>query len=606
LPAAHPAVDKGYLARMDAMPSTFCEAFQATARRHPDAVALRTPGDTMSVTWGEYSARVSTIAAGLAALGVRRGDTLAMMLTNRPEFHLVDTAAMHLGATPFSIYNTLAPEQIGYVLSNAGNRVVVCEEQFAATVLAAIPLGGLVQQVICVDGKPDGTVTLESVEAGGRDDFDLDASWRAVQPDDVLTIIYTSGTTGPPKGVELTHANMLAEVEATRELLSVGYDDRVISYLPDAHAANRWGAHYMNLATGIQITTLDDLKKAISVLPEVRPTFFGAVPQVWYKIKAAIEATLAQESSPIKRRLGRWAIDVGRQVARLRSDGKPIPRRLRRRHRLAERLVLGPVRTKLGFDQLRLAATGAAAISPDALEFVLGLGIPCCEGWGMSELSALATINPIDAIRIGTVGKAVRGVTLAIADDGELLARGALLMKGYRHDPDKTAEAIDGDGWLHTGDIATIDADGYVRIVDRKKELIINAAGKNMSPANIEGTLRVSCPLLGGAAAIGDDRPFVVALLTLDPDVSAAFATRAGLPGASVAALAREPAVLAEIEAGIARANTQLSRVEQVKKWALLGDVWEPGGDEMTPTMKLKRKPIAAKYATEIEQLYAR
>jgi long-chain acyl-CoA synthetase len=560
----------------------------------------------MTVTWRQYRERVESIAAGLANLGVRPGDTVGLMLTNRPEFHLVDTAAIHLGATPFSVYNSLAAEQIAYLFSNAGNRVVVCEEQFAPVVLAAAAQGGLVQHVVCVDAHPDGTMTLAELEAAPKPEFDFEASWRAVEPSDVLTIIYTSGTTGPPKGVELTHSNLLAEVLSVSEVMATGFDDRLVSYLPDAHVANRWGAHYTNLVTGIQITTLADIKQAITVLPEVRPTFFGAVPQIWYKVKAAIEATLAAEPSAAKRRLANWAIGVGRAVARAKSDGKPVPLALQVQHRVADRLVLHPIRAKLGFEQVKMAATGAAAISPDALEFILGLGIPCCEGWGMSEVSALATINPLDAIRIGTVGKALSSVSLKIAEDGELLARGPLVMKGYRHDPEKTSETIDSDGWLHTGDIATIDADGYVRIVDRKKELIINAAGKNMSPANIEGVIRVSCPILGGAAVIGDDRPYLVALLTLDADVSAAFAAAHGIPDASPESLAKDPAVLAEIEAGIKRANEQLSRVEQIKKFTVLPTIWEPGGDEMTPTMKLKRRPIAEKYGAEIEELYSR
>jgi long-chain acyl-CoA synthetase len=584
-------------------PRTLCTAFQQTAMRYPDEPALRTPDGSLTVSWRDYADRVRTIAAGLANLGLRRGDTVALMLTNRPEFHLVDTAALHAGATPFSIYNTLAPEQIAHVLGNAGNRVIVCEEQFVAGLLAAAT-GSAVEHIVCVDGAPDGTISLAQLEASPAAEFDFDASWRAVQPEDVLTIIYTSGTTGPPKGVELTHANMLAEIDAVRTVCTVDHTDSVISYLPDAHVANRWGAHYTNLVSGVQIITLADLKQAVTVLPQVRPTFFGAVPQVWYKIKVAIEHGIESDPSPVKRRLAAWAISVGRRKVRLESDGQPVPAVLRAQYRLADKLVLSKVRAKLGMDRVRFAASGAAAISEEALEFVLALGIPCCEGWGMSEVSALATINPIDAIRIGTVGKAVPGVELKTADDGELLVRGPLVMKGYRHEPAKTAEAIDADGWLHTGDIATIDGDGYVRIVDRKKELIINAAGKNMSPANIEGVIQVSCPLLGPVAVIGDDRPYLVALLTLDPDGLAAYAARTGAADASPSALATDPGLRAEIEAGVQQANERLSRVEQVKKFTILPDVWEPGGGQLTPTMKLKRRTIAQHYAAEIDALY--
>ena len=584
---------------------TLCEAFQRTVAAAPAGPALRSSDDSLRLTWRQYADRVRSIAAGLAGLGVRRGDTVGLMLTNRPEFHLVDTAALHLGAAPFSIYNTLAPEQISYLFGNAGNKAVICELQFLEQIRKAQP-GTSVEHIVCVDATADGAITLADLEAAPAEGFDFDAAWQSVTPDDLLTIIYTSGTTGPPKGVELTHANMLAELAATTGIVPAGHGDIVISYLPDAHVANRWGAHYQSMFTGMEIVTLADLKQMITVLPKIRPTFFGAVPQVWYKLKAGIEAQLAAEASPVKKKLAAWALDVGRRKVKLDAQHERVPLGLAVQHRLADALVLGKVRAALGLDRVRIAASGAAAIDPDALEFVLALGIPCCELWGMSELSCAATMNPPDAIRIGTVGTAVKGVELSLAEDGELLVRGPLVMKGYRNDPAKTAETVDADGWLHTGDIATIDADGYVRIVDRKKELIINAAGKNMSPANIEGAVKVACPLAGSAVAIGDDRPYVVALITLDPDVAAAFAAAHGITDTSPAALAADPAIHAAVDAGIKAANERLSRVEQIKKFTILPYVWEPGGDEVTPTMKLKRKPIGAKYATEIEALYAR
>ena len=398
---------------------------------------------------------------------------------------------------------------------------------------------------------------------------------------------------------------MLAELAATTAIVAIGPNDSVISYLPDAHIANRWGAHYTSLLTGMTVVPLPDLKQLVAVLPRIRPTFFGAVPQIWYKLKAGIEAQLVADQSTVKRKLAGWAIDVGRQRARALSDGAAIPPWLSAQHTIADRVVLSVIRERLGLDRVRFAATGAAAIDPDALEFVLGLGLPVCELWGMSELSCCATVNPPDAIRIGTVGTALPGVELRFAEDGELLVRGATVMKGYRGEPGKTAEAIDADGWFATGDIASMDPDGYVRIVDRKKELMINASGKNMSPANIEGTIKVACPLVGSAVAFGDDRPYVVALLTLDPDATAAFAAAHGLDPADPASLAGDPEVRAAIESGMQQANRRLARVEQIKKFAILPEVWEPGGDEITPTMKIRRKPVAAKYASEIAALYA-
>jgi len=584
--------------------TTLCAAFQRTATAHPDKVALRTPDSSTTITWRTYADRVRKVAAGLANLGVSRGDTVAIMLTNRPEFHVVDTGALHAGATPFSIYNTLAPEQIAYLFSNAGNTVVITEQAFLPALRAA-NVDGQVEHFVMVDGPADGAITLEELEASGDPSFDFEASWQAVEPGDVLTLIYTSGTTGPPKGVELTHANLIAEMAALHGVYDLTHDDCVVSYLPDAHIANRWGSHYCNLRYGIQVVTVADPRQLIAALPQVRPTYFGAVPAIWYKIKAGIEAAVAAEPNERKRKLATWAITIGTDVAHRRSDQKPIPLPLRIQHALADRLVLSKLRAKIGLDRVKVSASGASAIAPDALAFMLGLGIPVLEVWGMSETSAVVTMNPPDAIRIGTVGKVVPGGTeISLAEDGELLVRGPLVMRGYRNDPVRTAEAIDADGWMHTGDIATIDDDGYVRIVDRKKELIINAAGKNMSPQNIEGAIKVACPLVLSAVAIGDDKPYITALLTLDPDACAAYAARSGLADATPETLSQDAAVQSLIQGGIDAANGKLARVEQIKKFAILPTPWMPGGDELTPTMKLKRKVIAEKYADRIDALY--
>ncbi|NNH72009.1 long-chain fatty acid--CoA ligase [Nocardia uniformis] len=588
---------------MTEQPRSLCAAFQATAARNPDDIALRGPDGTAGITWRQYADRVRRIATGLSALGVRSGDTVAVMLTNVPQFHLSDTAVLHTGATPFSIYNTFTAEQVSHLFANAGNRVVITETQFVEKLRAA-NIAGTVEHFICVDGPIDDGITLDEVAALQAPEFDFDAAWQAVEESSLLTIVYTSGTTGPPKGVELTHANMLAEFRAVTALFDVRFGDRVVSYLPDAHLANRAFCHYNNLIEGVQITTVADPKQLVATLPQVRPTLFLAVPAIWYKIKAGIEALVAQES-PVKRALVGWAIGTGIEVARRRSDGKAIPLALRVQHGVAERLVLSTLRAKMGMDQVRGAITGASPIAPDALAFILGLGIPVCEGWGMTETSAAATLNSPDAIRIGTVGRALPGTEVTVAEDGELLVRGPLIMRGYRHAPEQTAEAVDADGWMHTGDIGAIDADGYIRIVDRKKELIINAAGKNMSPSNIEGAVKVSCPLVGAVVAIGDNRSYVSALLTLDPDACTAYAARHGLADASPAVLAEDPGVRAVLDAGIKEANERLSRVEQIKKFTVLSQVWEPGGDELTPKMSLKRKPIAEKYASEIEALYS-
>jgi long-subunit acyl-CoA synthetase (AMP-forming) len=583
--------------------ATLCEAFQDTATKHADRVALRTPGDTVSITWALYADRVRRIAAGLANLGVRPGDTVGLMMVNRPEFHLCDTAVLHLGGTPFSVYNTSSAEQIAYLFGNAGNRVVITERQFLP-MLRRVAGETDVERLICVDGPEDGVIPLSEVESQPAGDFDFEAAWRAVRPEGIATIIYTSGTTGPPKGVEITHANMLAQCDATAAVLGTGEHEKVISYLPSAHIADRWGCHYSGMIHGTEVTCLADYKAILSAFLEVRPTTVGGVPQMWYRLKAGIEAAVEHEQDPARQQAMRWALETGRRYVQA-GQSSAVPPELAAEYAKADELVLAKLRAMIGLDRVRVAVSGAAPIAPDVLEFVCAMGLPVCELWGMSELSCCATINPPEAIRIGTVGTAIPGVQLNLADDGELLVRGATVMRGYRRDPDKTAEAIDAQGWLHTGDIATIDGDGYVTIIDRKKELIINTAGKNMSPANIESAVRAASALVGQVVTIGDNRPFNTALIVLDPDMAAGFATANGIAGASIAELARDPALIATIQSAVDAANARLSRVEQVKKFTILPLVWEPGGDELTPTLKLRRRPIAEKYAVEIDALYA-
>jgi long-chain acyl-CoA synthetase len=584
-------------------PGTLCEAFQATAAKHPDVVALRTVGDTVTITWRQYRQRVQAIASGLAKLGVRPGDAVSLMLTNRPEFHLCDTAVLHAGATPFSIYNTNPPEMIGYLFDNAGNKVVICEKQFLPVVVAARNYGGKVDQVICVDGTEDGVISLEQLENDPATDFDFEAAWRSVKPDDVLTLVYTSGTTGPPKGVELTHRNFIVNAQIVDELGKAGASDRVISYLPDAHAANRWFTHYLSILHGVQITDLIDAKQLLDALIEARPTLMLGVPRVWIKLKSGLEAAVTEESSA-KRTLVNWAFGVGRKRARAASDGRRVGVADRIQHLAADQLVLSKLRAKLGLDQVRIAVTGAAPIPLEVHEFVLSMGISLCEGYGMTECTAGATINRPKHIRIGTVGQAVPGSQIRVADDGEVLIRGGNVMRGYRNDPEKTSAAIDSELWLHTGDIGSLDGDGYLTIVDRKKELIINAAGKNMSPANIENAIAANTPLAGPVAVIGDGRPYNTALITLDPEMLAKFDEKRGLAGQSFAQLAVDPVVRRAIEEGVDAANRTLSRVEQIKKFTILPEPWEPGSEHLTPTGKLKRKPINTCYADEIEAMY--
>jgi long-chain acyl-CoA synthetase len=581
---------------------TLCEAFEITAAANGDEVALRVTGEPGAITWDAYAQRARRVAAGLAALGVRRGDTVGVMLVNRPEFHVIDAGAMLLGAVPFSIYNTSGTEQIEYLLADAANRVLIVERAFEDR-LAEVRAPTL-EHTVVIDAA-DRALSLEQLEALGAREFDVDAAARAVAPDDLLTLIYTSGTTGPPKGVQLTHANMLCSMRGYRRAIPEMGGGRTASYLPMAHVLARWLDHYHPMWAGGEVTCVADPRTVIAALPTVRPTRFIAVPRVWEKLKSGLEAAMAAEPDPQRREATRSALDVGLRVVRARQSGNEPDEQLAREHAKAEQLVLARIRGRLGLDELDLAGVGAAPTPLEVLEFFHALGIPVVEGWAMSETAAGGTINSTSAPRLGTVGRPLPGVEIRLGEDREVLVRGDNIMAGYRNQQDKTAEAIDAEGWLHTGDIGEIDDDGFLRIVDRKKELIINAAGKNMSPANIEARLKTSSSLIGHAVALGDARPYNVALIVLDPDSIAAFARANGLLEEDVT-LAEHPDVVAEVTAAVTRANQHLSRVEQIKRFTILAEDWPPGGDELTPTMKLKRKPIAAKYAAQIDEMYTR
>ncbi len=585
--------------------ATMCEAFQTTAAEQAGEPALRLKDTDWECTFAEYADTVRRRAAAFSALGIGRGDTVGFMLVNRPALHLCDCAAMHLGATCFSIYNTSSPEQIEYLVSDAANRVVVTEQAFLERVLEARDRVDTLEHVVVIDGEaPEGVMTVEEFEALGDDAFDFEAAWRAVEPDDVLCLIYTSGTTGPPKGVQLTHGNMVSEWQALEQVVQPSPGGRSVSFLPTAHVADRWAQLYGQMVYGHTVHCCPDPREMVAYSISVKPTVWGGVPRIWEKLKAALEAGFASEQDEARKAALGSALEIGLRRAKAKQEGA-VPEDLERSWQQADEQVFSKIRATLGLDECEWFAVGAAPTPPEVILFFDAIGIEIAELWGMSETSAVATLNPPGGIRVGTVGPPLPTVELRLAEDGEILVRGPMIMKGYRNLPEKTAEDLSEDGWLSTGDIGEIDAEGYVKIVDRKKELIINAAGKNMSPANIEAKVKAACPLVAQAVAIGDRRPYNTALITLDPDACGAFAAQHGLSDPSPVAMAGEQAVIEAVAAGVEAANAQLSRVEQIKRFRVIPAEWEPGGEELTPTMKLKRKPIAEKYGDEIEALYA-
>jgi long-chain acyl-CoA synthetase len=527
--------------------ATLCDAFAATVAAHPDDPALRSADGAIAWTWREYAEHVHAAAAGLHGVGVRRRDTVALWLSNRPEFHLADTAAMLLGAVPFSIYTSATAEQAEHVIGDAGARVLVTEQVHLDAALAVRANGATALEIIVlVDGAHTNALACDELCAAGPAGFDVAAAAATVGPDDLATLIYTSGTTGAPKGVELTHRNIAAQCAALSTALGLQSGQRAISWLPMAHIAERLCTHYIAMQLAWAVTCLDDPRAIGAQLREVRPGFFFSPPRLWEKLRAATIAA--------------------------RGDDARGPAAL----------------AALGLDEVAVAVTGAAPCPVEVMEFWHRLDLPLCEVYGLSETTGVATTNRPHAMRSGTVGQVLPGVEVALSDEGEVLVRGDVVMRGYRNRPAATAEALDTGGWLHSGDVGVFDDDGYLRIVDRIKELIISAAGKNMSPANIEATIKSAGSAIGCVCAIGDARPYNVALITLDAEAAHALDDP-------------QRAVAAQIE----RANEQLARVEQIKRFALLSADWVPGGDELTPTMKLKRRPIAAKYAAEIDALYA-
>ncbi len=584
--------------------ATIAEAFRITSAQRAQEVAIRTKDDAFTITWGELRERVDALAGGLYGLGLRRGDTLALMIGNRPEFHLCDIAAMMVGAAPFSIYSTYTAEQIAYLVGDAEARILICEQQYLDRVLEArSSLPGL-EHVIVIDGEaPEGTTALADVE-GAEVDFDVEASVAQLQSSDVLTLIYTSGTTGPPKGVQLVHRNLIAACEGLEELIEFPRDGRVISWLPSAHIAERNAHHYLPIIYGLQITCCEDPRQVLSYLPEVRPSWFFAVPRIWEKLKAGLETMLASQPEEQRAKV-EGAIAAATRKVRLEQAGEEVPPELAEEVERADREIFAGLRSMLGLDQVEAINVGAAPTPVEVLEFFHAIGLPLAELWGMSETCGAGSVNPPDKIRIGTVGPAAPGVELKLDSDGEVLIRSDVVMTGYRNLPEKTAEAFTEDGFLRTGDIGEFDEEGYLRIVDRKKELIISAAGKNMSPANIEATLKTASPLIGQACCIGDARAYNTALIVLDADFAPVWAAQQGIEDNSLEGLASDERVRAAVAEGVEAANAKLAKVEQIKKFSIVPGDWLPGGDELTPTMKLKRKPIAAKYDATIESMYA-
>ena len=567
-----------------------------------------------SLTWSQARQRVLELAAGFAALGLAPGERVALMLPNRSEHVLADLAAVHAGGLGVTLYATLAPEQIAYVAGDCDARMAVLDgpAELARWRPVIEQLPGIKKIIVrdpaaCPAG--DRYMTWAEFEMLGREQFaaqpgEITARVAAIRPDDPLALLYTSGTTGNPKGVLLTHRNILYETAAA-DMMGVTIPRvRWVSYLPLAHIAERMFSIYLSIHSAGHVHFCPDIAQLVPVIGKVRPTAFFGVPRVWEKIRAGIQALIAAEQDESRRAAVLQAMDIGRRYVESCQYGQATSQELEARFLAADEQVLGPIRSLLGLGEASSVSSAAAPLPLDVAAFFAGLGMKILDIYGMTETTGAFTANTAAEFKLGTVGRPAAGMEVTIADDGEILVRGPLTSPGYLNRPDLTDALIDADGWLKTGDIGTIDADGFVSVTDRKKELIITAGGENIAPAAVENVL-VAHPLIGQALAYGDRRPYVVALLTMDGEAAPAWARARGITAGSLAALASDPQVLAEVAAGVAAANERLARVQQVKQWRLLPVEWTAETEELTPTLKLKRRVVHAKYADALDSLYA-
>jgi len=571
--------------------STLLTAYAETVAAAADTVAHRwlQEGQWGSLTYRQVYDQVCDLAIGLGVLGFQRGECAVIWSRNRSQATVADYAVMHAGGVPVFIYNTVSAEQAAYIAGHCEAAVAIVEREFWPKLSSVRDQLPKLRQVILIDGEADNAIGwpqllgLGHAEAGRSPDL-FERTWRQVTPDDLATLIYTSGTTGQPKAVMLTHRNirytqhaylrlLLAELlalQADGPSVSVGART-MVSYLPMAHIAGRGVDHWGAMDSPVTLAYCPDALELFEIVAQVHPTGFVGVPRVWEKLYATLRTALP---------------DVSPEAVRAMPEQ-------------ARQAVLA----RIGLDQCGLALTGAAPIDPAIIEFFQALGLPISEVWAMSELANAGTAATPRRTRNGAVGQALPGVEVRVAGDGEVLVRGPAVMRGYYKDPERTAEAVDADGWVHSGDIGELDADGFLKITDRTKELIITSGGKNISPVLVEYQLQRH-PLIGQACAIGDRRNYVTALIVLDPEVTPAWARVHGIGAASLAELAVHPEVLAEVGRGVAAANSHLAQAEQVRRFRVLPDEWTAETGELTPTLKRRRRVIVDRYASEIDQLY--
>jgi long-chain acyl-CoA synthetase len=594
------------------LPKTVVHALhdRATQQEQQPALWTRRAGAYVPTSWSEYAQRVRRFALGLHALGYGTGQPAGILGFNREEWHVAALGSIAMGGVPVGLYTTSSVDQLEYILGHCEATVLVVEnEKHLRTGLALKPRLPKLRHLIVMDAPsplPEGVLTYADVMARGTgvDEGPYWDSVNALRPEALGTLIYTSGTTGHPKGVMLSHHNLTwtaRQLVASMEFGQSG-PPSLVSYLPLSHIAEQIISLHSPLLQGIQVYFAESVDTMPNALKEVRPTFFFGVPRVWEKFKAKAEAGLNSQP-PMKRRLVDWARGVATEHNTRTMRHERIPVTLEAQYRLAQRLVFTPLKARIGMDRVEYFATAAAPIGRDVLDFFASIDMVIHEVWGMTEVTGPGTVNTVEHTRLGSVGRAMLGVELRIAEDGEMLVRGGNVCMGYYKNPSATAELLE-DGWLHTGDVGQLDAEGYVHITGRKKDIIVTSGGKKTAPSNIEELLK-TLPGVGNALVIGERRNYLVALLVLDGEKARALAKEKGWPE-DPAVLAQDPRLEQLLQAGLERdVNPKLSRFETIKRFAIIGKEFSLEGGELTPKLSVRRKVVEEKYASLIEDLYA-
>ena len=587
------------------MKKTVMKAMAETVREFSQLPAMKYKVDEewQAISWQDFEVRVRVTARAFLRLGLEPGEAVAIIGNNRPEWLVANLAAIYAGGVPAGVYQTASPEQCRYIADHSGAAIAVVEDRAQLEkfnqVRAELPSLTAIVMMDGSDEEPD-VHAWEELRGLGESvpESELDSRIAAQLPDDLCTLIYTSGTTGNPKGVMMTHDNLIWTAKTLAETLDVTHEDCLLSYLPLSHIAEQVASIYGPMVTGFCCWFSESMDKLGDNLREVRPTIFMAVPRVWEKIQAKMVAAGARNPWHLKK-IAAWARKLGLRGGYAEQDGRSKPLL----YGLADKLVFKKVRDKLGLDRCRLAVTSTAPISRDTLEFFLSLGIPVCEAFGMSECTGPTTFSKPERYRTGKAGWALPGAELAIAEDGEILIRGRHVFAGYFKDEAATAEALDAEGRLHSGDIGALDEEGYLAITDRKKDIIITSGGENISPQMLEGLL-AAIPALAQVAIIGNGRKFLSALFTLDPEKLATEAEAAGSPATNAESAACCARFREYIQRQVDAVNNTLARVQTIKKFIVLPNDFTIDGGELTPTMKKKRRVIDEKYARQIESMY--